>query len=233
MKTKNIIFVFTIMFLSATSGYAQFFIEGTASVHHNERNLETETLNRSHNILSFSLSPQAGYWLNDRLAIGAGVSYSYSRQNIKDIHWDMMTEIVNEDLTSILRFYVFSRYQLLRRGKWALLAECSFNIGGGSSEATWQSSNINGGSSITHETGSITTFGVNVFPLITYDLTDRISLMVRCDFLTVGFNHHIGKVKNSGIDFERKDTHSSFHFGAGSTIFNALSNISIGFIYNF
>ena len=230
MKTKNIIFVFAIMFLTATSGYAQFFIEGSVSANFSEK--ENDGTTDKSSISYFGISPKAGYWLNDRWAIGAGLSYS---RLAEEYSYTVITEYVNERLTPMLEFSVFSRYQLLRNGKWAVLAECSFDVGRETSETKNES--------VTGAKESMTTFGINVFPLITYDLTDRISLVAGCDFMKVGFASKTLKIEYPEMDNDNntiigngnkiKETTNRFYFGAGSTVFNSLADISVGFIYNF
>jgi hypothetical protein len=62
--------------------------------------------------------------------------------------------------------------------KLSVFAEGSIDIGNSSSKETSES--------ITKEVQSATVLGVNVFPLISYDLTDRYSIIATCDFLRLG-----------------------------------------------
>ena len=76
---------------------------------------------------------------------------------------------------------------------------------------------------------SNTNFDIFIFPVIFYDLTDRLSILATCDFISLGFNRSILKEK----DPDRKQTSNNFGFNAQSSIFSSLPGIRAGFSYKF
>ena len=142
------------------------------------------------------------------MAVGASVSYSiFTEKYNKDQNGQEIENL--EMLIPQYGFSVFGRYQLFRMEKFAMLAECAMNIGSGSRKET---------SGLTTEKQSVSSLGINVFPVITYDLTERINLITTCDFLRLGFNSYTFK------DKDRKITSNEFGFSTQSTVFSYLSD---------
>jgi hypothetical protein len=83
--------------------------------------------------------------------------------------------------------------------------------------------------SLTKKIGSSTSFGIDLFPLISYDLTEKISIISVCDFMSLGF----ASTTYKGYDPDTNQTSNHFGFSTGSTLYNSLSNIKIGFSYKF
>jgi hypothetical protein len=112
-----------------------------------------------------------------------GLAASYGRQTIK------ADNVQEESLTKGGYFHyglsIFGRYQLYRKEKLSLLTECSI----GFDEArSWGDS----GNPI-----SSNMVGINVYPLIGYDLTDRLGMIASCDLISLGLNYQTSKSNTS------------------------------------
>jgi hypothetical protein len=171
--------------------------------------------------ISFTVSPLVGYWLNDKFAVGAkiDVTETLTRRTLFDS--DYQKERKYERKEPEWGFSVFGRYKLLGKEKFSLLLESKIGMSGHSikdkmEENVWKP-----------ETTS--TIGFEVLPVITYDLTEKFSLITTFDFLSLGLYSSTEKDGDNG----RKVKTNSFGFNAQSTIFKDLSNIKIGFIYKF
>jgi len=168
----------------------------------------------------FNISPKVGYWLNDHIAVGAQVSFDY--RIIKGMTSDPDTpdqEIKYKKLSPGWGFSIFGRYKLWGTGKFSLLAESPIGIGGG---ITKEKKAL-----ITKKNQSTSFFNISVYPLVSYDLTDKLSLIAKCEILSLNFSSGKSKYKyDNGT--ETTNTYSRFTFSAQSNVF-----LNIGIIYNF
>ncbi len=216
---KRVIIVLIILATTSLAGNAQFFIEGNIGVTYNsDYRYDTSQSNPAN--FSFDISPQVGYWLNDHIAVGTTVSL---RQRILK---DIVIDPDNPDQKIEQRFpgwefAVFGRYKLWGKENFSLLVESSIFIDGSSVKEK------NG--SNTKKIQSESTFGLSVYPLISYDLTDKFSIITTCSFLSLDLSSHSIKDEDTGT----KNRYNHFGFNAQSTVFESLANIQIGFIYNF
>lgn len=217
-KRKLLIFIISIM--TVASGYAQFFVEGGLGIGYYEDKspkvdkLEVEPTTR----LSVGFSPKVGYLFSDRMAAGASVLYSNYHVNEKSPDQNYQKR---KTYNSEMGISVFSRYQLFRMNKFAVVAEGSM---GGSKEQR----KLNDDSNILYNY-SLMTFSINVSPLLMYDLTDKYSLVTSCDFASLNLSTSTSKDEQTGD----KSKTNNFGFGTGSTLISSLGNIRIGFIYKF
>jgi hypothetical protein len=220
---KKAVITFIILVATVTAGNAQFFVEGGLGVSFSEGEYTQEgSMTNRTSGSTFNISPKVGYWVNDRMAVGASVFYYGSTQKTAISGPDNPDPERKTELRQPrLGFSVFGRYQLLQISKFSVLAECSMGMHGNKTKQKSES--------ITKETSSDTYLNMNMFPLISYDLTDRISLITTCDFMSLRFTSYT--FKNKEID--RKTTSHGFSFGTNSSIFNSLSDIRIGFMYKF
>ncbi|MDR1153782.1 MAG: hypothetical protein LBL04_03650 [Bacteroidales bacterium] len=228
MKTRFAILL-GMLAAATTAGNAQFFVEG--SVHVSYSGSESEyhrptdaLLLSSSSSSSIGISPQAGYWLNDGIAVG--VKVNLIRRTSKFTGPDPIDpeqEIERNYSTPEWRFSVFGRYKLWGTEKLSLLVDGSIGIGGNYTK------DISGSSGKVEARSMIR---INVFPMVSYDLTEKLSIIAACDFLSLSFTSET--VKNLSTDNRSVSKASKvFGFNTRSTIFSSLTNMSIGFIYNF
>ncbi|MDR1154434.1 MAG: hypothetical protein LBL04_06960, partial [Bacteroidales bacterium] len=161
--------------------------------------------------------------LNDDIAVGIKVTLAKSSSKYtRPDPIDPEQEIERNYSTPEWRFSVFSRYKLWGTEKLSLLVDGSIEIGGSYTKSKW-------GPSVTEKVESRSMIRINVFPMVSYDFTEKLSIIATCNFLRLGFTSET--VKNLSTDDKRVD--KVFGFYTRSTIFSSLTNMSIGFIYNF
>ena len=197
---------------SVVSANAQWFIEGGVSVLTRNSHYTGDFPKESSN-LGISIAPQIGYWLNAGVAVGTGVSFSHTNNK--------SSELEVETITPGWGVRVFGRYKLLGMGKFAIFAESPVGIQGSISKEKR--------GTVTEQTQSSTNIYVRAYPLVSYNLSDKFSVMVRCDFLSVGYYYQISKNEKN----DTKQISKNFDFSAQSTLFGTLANIGVYFSYNF
>jgi len=202
---KKTVIMFIMLATITIASNAQFFVEGSFDLHHLNGNTSDGV--KSTSSFSFSISPQVGYRLNNNIAVGTNVSIGYS--SINNLNSEKST---NQNWN----FSVFGRYRLLGTEKLSLHIETPVGIGGKITKEN------------TKKTLSQSVIFINAFPLVSYNLTEKLSIITKCDFLSLGFTY-----TNTKNDVGDNITKNNFGFNAQSTIFSSLSNIKIGFIYNF
>jgi len=214
---KKVIITFIMLAAAITAANAQFFVEGSVGVSHHSDKLSSgaeDPLSRSW----FSVSPQVGYWLNDDIAVGTRVSFdgSIAKNALDDPNNPGQTI---DRWMPRWEFSVFCRYKLWGTEKFSLLVDGS--ISAGTVSVKYRT---------TRETVSRTrSIGFSVHPAITYELTDRFSIIANLDFLRLGFISQTTEEMKTDIKLRQ----TRFNFSTQSAIFGRIGDIRIGFIYNF
>jgi hypothetical protein len=212
MKKISILFIALVATIATVN--AQYFVEGSVSMSYSDsENTSAGGLTNSGSYFGVGISPKIGYWLSDNFAIGASVHASViNRKNTNSAS--------QESKDNYQRFgaSVFSLHKMLSAGKFVLLLENSIGI-----------SETKDNNFYTSDDKSILTFGISTVPALVYDISEKISLVTTCNFLSLNLSHSTTKYKDS----DRKQTSNNFDVGANSTVFNSLGYISIGFAYKF
>ena len=206
---KNLFITFILITATVLTANAQLFIEGYIDA--NQSSSSGQYINYINSSpSSFNVSPQVGYWLSDNIAVGISPSY-HSRNNYTE--WSVS---------------VFGRYKVWEAKKLSLLIETPV----GYSKSIWKEtvplSVISSSTNPTTIKKTSYDIYVRAYPLISYDLNKRFSLITRCNFLSIGFNSITAKADNG-----YKGTTNQFSFNANSNLFSSLGNMSIGFVYKF
>ena len=205
-----------------TVGHAQFFIEGSLGASYSVNKGTGGNNSESTSLLNFGVAPKVGYWLNDQLAAGIYMSYNRSNQTNRYRNNPDQEKQWQKSFSSQFGFSVFSRYRLFYIKKFSVLAESSFGISKGIAKAKSTPTSV-----AIFNSSSYTSMNINVYPVVSYDLTDRISILTICDFVRLGFNTGTAKFESTGI----KNSSSVFVFNTGSNILNSLADVRVGFIY--
>jgi len=198
---------------------AQFFVEGIVGVSHYKHGYVGSS---PFSTFSISISPKTGYWLNDKIAVGTEVSFSNSVSKNNTFDPDSQEPTIREIRRPGFEFSVFGRYKMWGTEKLSFIVDGSIMVGIGSYKEKI-------GSSLMKTYASSSLIGINVQPAITYDLTDKFSIVARSDFLNLGFVSETTKAKET----DAKETFNRFDFLIRSNIFSSLGSIKIGFMYNF
>jgi len=153
---------------------------------------------------NFTLAPSVGYFMSEKIAVGASVSYTLDRTKESG-----SPETIES--RSIFGIAPFARYYALQMGNVSVFAQGTLALGFGS-----ETIKVDGTKS---DLGSIFAIGLSVAPAISYDLGEKLSLEARLGGLY--FQH----MKDTDETDDSYRTTNSWGLNAN------LSSISFGVIY--
>ena len=208
--------------MTIVKGNTQFLFEGSIGVSHNSYTVSDSGITENPSSFLMSLAPKVGYKLNDGIAVGVHTHVSwYTERNMTSDLDQPEHKMEWKKRGTGWGFSIFGRYKLLGTEKLSFLVETPIGINGSTTKEKT--------GTVSKKKQTMSQIFVNVFPAISYDLTEKISIIATCDFLSLGFSSFTIKYE----DIDRKVTTNRFEFGAQSTLFKSLCNIRIGIIYNF
>lgn len=215
---KKVLVTIAIAMASMVGANAQFFIGGDAGLTYDASDWTNDNNNTSGDnasTLGVTIAPKFGYSLSNDFSIGAalGIGYNSTEYN------DAKTTYTEVNATS-LGIKPFARYTFLHFGKVGVAAEAQLPITYTSTEEKY----VGGGKT------TPTTFGIglNVKPVLTYDLSDKFQLEAYLNFLDFHFDY-----ASTDNDAKYKTTSTSFGIGAAAdNLFNT-GNIVVGCTYKF
>ena len=214
---KKMFVLLVISAFSLSRGNAQqIFIGGNFGVFYNDgKSVEYGTTNDLPSNFQISFAPMAGYYINGNTAIGLKVNLGGG--TMKDFLYE--SELI-ERKTNTFQWGVaaFSRYNVWEQGKFSVTFEGSLGIGG-------ISATIKNGAQ-TNKGNPLSTFSINVVPLLSYSLTDRLSIESQFNFLNLGYSTRIEK---DILNLDKKTTQNSFGFGINNSW--EPFNWRVGFIF--
>jgi len=217
-KLQKTIIVFFMFSATNVAVNAQYFAEWSLSVNYGDRKVsEGGVTVEDPSSFLIQVSPKVGRKLNDKISVGANPFYILQTDKYNS------SEERVERKTQMWGFTVFGRYRLLGTEKLSVLVESRMNIGGGNTKEKRELKGL-----ITNNPSSMTTFSIMASPLITYDLSNKFSIMAHCDFLGMGFETSTIKEKETG----RKIKNNNTGFYTQNAIFS-LAYLYVGFIYKF
>ena len=146
---------------------------------------------------SFSFAPEVGYSLSSKFDIGIALGISNSKTKTGNL----------EDKSNEWAIAPYARYSVVEFGKFSVLGQADLFIAGGERNSQ-----------------KFTSFGLDIHPVLKYDLSDRFSLLTNLNLLNFGFSQT-----------KIKDVRTTTNFGLGiySDDVATLGAISVGFIYKF
>jgi outer membrane protein len=159
-----------------------------------------------------NLSPSLGKFISDKVAIGLDLNISLSG-NKTDLNPETTSKSSGFGISPFLRYYAF------KWNKFSVYGQGNIGLEFSNSSA---------------KTGGITTDGpkntlvyLSIYPGLSYDITDKLSLQTSINVLSFDYNYLITKVGSL------KNTGSSFNIGAGLASIVSVNAISIGAIFKF
>jgi len=217
---KKVILSIVISLSGVISANAQFYIGGSFSLNVSSQNIKEldEPANTSY---SFGLSPEIGYSLNKKMDIGLSVLIGTSSSKNSGLGIDPNGYLVGSTITSDSKSFQISPYFRYSFIKWK-----RFNLLGSVNMYTYTSETNDKYLSMEFERKSKqTNWGVNICPVLTYNLSEKWALLSTLNFFRLGFSH----IKMD-VDYPLSTTfYNSFDLGFSS--YDLLP--SIGIIYKF
>ena len=217
---KRLVSILIILAAMAASAYAQFFVEGSMGTGFNAVRSFVNTFDTPSNVY-LNISPLAGYQLNHKMGVGAKASLVREKKKIMGLDRETGDKVVWEYRLPEWSLAVFARYQLLGIKKTSFLVEGSVYIGGNSLTIKTESVLIS-------ET-TVSSIGVKMVPFVTYDLSDKFSLITACNFLSLSFYSNTEKRGGGEVIVKEK----GLKLGTDTTLTGLINSIKIGFIYHF
>lgn len=161
---------------------------------------------------SLGLSPSAGKFLSDKLTLGLALDFSLSGNKRED-----NTETISK--SSGIGISPFLRYYALKWNKFSVYGQGNIGIRFSRSSVKIAGNTIN-------EPKNTSAY-LSIYPGLSYDISDKLSLETSLNILSFGYNYTITK------DGSSQEKVSSFNFGAGLGNIVSVGAITIGAIFKF
>jgi len=202
------LFTLAIVALMAVSASAQYYIGG--GIGFGMDKVKPEGGESSTNT-SFTIAPEFGYKLDENMSVGIQVGFTNSKE--EGAWWG--GTVVDELKTNMFMIAPYVRYNFFSFGNFRVAAQADLGFASGKEKGTV------GANSLEEKK---TAFGLNVAPVLTYNLTDKVTLLTRLNFMNLGFNQT-----------KYKDAYTETSFGFGVDTYDTFNtgNIQVGFLYNF
>ena len=223
---KRVIIIFIVLLATtAAAANAQFFVEGSVGASYWGGTYSFDGTDKD-NISSHSLtvSPLAGYCLNEKLALGVSASLIRKTESYFSV-FPNGDVVLGKSKSSGWSLDVLGRYKLSGWKKFSFLVESSVYM----SKLAYEDKS----ESTTTRNETRSSIGVKVLPLISNDLSGRFSIVASSDFLSLNLYYSDIYYMDRERDAEIKTGYWHFEFAGQSAIVNSLSNIKIGVIYHF
>ena len=140
--------------------------------------------------------PEVGYYISDKWDIGIELG---GGQTIEKNH-----AANNKTKTSNWLFSPFTRYSLIQAGGFELIGKGSLIITG---------------------SNTFTNYGLQITPVVAYNLNDKIALQANLNFASFGVSRN--KIKDGG------DSATNLNLGVNTNNLATIGDLTIGFIYKF
>jgi len=220
---KKIIITSALISLAMIS-QAQWFIGGSLEYNFTSKKPERGT---SESYSKFSFAPTVGYQMY-KFAFGTGFVFSAGTEIetrwVYSGWWGPFSYDVKIEST-LWGIQPFVHYTFVEFGKFSIFANAGLHILGGNRKEF----NPFNSSAVDLEF-DITSFGINIVPVLSYNLSERISLEAALNFMNFGWNRVYQEDKANKTN---TGTVTNFGFGINTGNVANVSALSFGFIYKF
>ena len=216
----------TIIFVLASAGVckAQFFLGGEFGIGGSGGNNKVTTGGRSieektPSTFEFIIAPKLGYFINDKLSIGMLLSYGMEQETTHN-----PTKVKTTGHSFGGSPYV--RYAFASVGKFSFGAEGSVGVWGGMSTTSPSAIDVK---------NNFFRAGINIVPVVTYNLGEHFVFDARLNFLSLGYSHTRVKASETiaGVEISAVNSSNNFEFSVDSDNVLTTGFITIGAIYKF
>jgi long-subunit fatty acid transport protein len=161
---------------------------------------------------NFNISPMVGKFASEKLAYGLALNFVTGRT-------ESAGTPVTINTSNTYGFTPFLRYYAVKMNKFSVFGQANAGISFSNSKS---------------KTGGVTIDGpktsmlyLNIYPALSYEISERLSLEAGINILNFGLNYTTVKTGNT------TDKTTNFGFGAGLNNIVKLGDITIGAIYKF
>ena len=212
MKSYRAFFIVLLSFFCISLN-AQVFVGGNFSF--NTSNDKTDdgatTIHKVSNY-NFALLPKVGIYLSEKVAVGLALNISFNGSTS-----GVNTETISK--TSSIGGSPFLRYYAIKWNKVSVFGQGNIGFAFSNSSVKTDGSTTDG--------PKATNLYLSIYPGISYDINDKLSLETSLNILSLGYNYIVTK------DGSTKDRVSNFNIGAGLGNIISVGAITIGGIYKF
>jgi len=211
MKSKIILLLTLSIFCISLN--AQVFVGGNIGFNSgNQKSVDGSTTTGKGSNFSLDFTPNVGKFLSEKVAVGIALDISFS-QNTTGVTTETKTKSSSIGASPFLRYYAVKWNKLALYGQGNL----GFNLS--NSSETTDGSTSNGPKQ--------TSLYLTLSPGLSYDITEKLSLITSIHIFNFGYNYNITK------DGTTKTTSSNFNIGGGLGNIVSVSAISVGAYYKF
>lgn len=198
---------------------AQVFVGGSIGLTNSSSTDKLTTPPTTVKTTNFTLSPQGGIILSDKLCVGARLNLSF-----------------NSNTGANSKFFGFGinpygRYSLIDFNRFHIVAEGGLSFDLGTNKTTY--------TNIGFDKDTDTSFSIYIAPVLTFDLTEKIALETNLNFarLSLAFASHKSVTHNDNPAADlttRNDSDTDINFGLNcDDLIGRLGVITIGMVYKF
>jgi hypothetical protein len=199
---KKTVFIMFVAFLGVAYANAQTYVGGSLGFSSTTNDPKSGSKTT---VSAYSFDPEIGYNLDPKLDIGLELLLGAKKDG--------------DTKSSAFGASPYLRYSLLEFGQFSVLGKASLFVVGGSTKA-----NAN---AIENKT---TSFGLNVAPILAFNLTEHISLLANLNFLSLNFIQTNRKVGSTDLG---KSTGFGLGIDANNVVNIGSQGVTIGFAYKF
>jgi hypothetical protein len=210
---KKAFIILTCIFASTLIGKSQFFIGGSVGFDAQGGKTENnDNSTKSESSFSYSLSPQFGFQVSEKMDIGAYLTYAHDHTN-NNLDPAYITNTLSLGFSPYLRYYAFTHNKFSIYGEFAGIYDFSVE----------KSEN---GSTEFDDVKTVM-LGFIAYPGMSYKLGEKVQLMAAINLFSLGLIHDIEKTGDN------KEIDTNFHFGVNMDHILTTGSVSIGAIYRF
>lgn len=204
----------------ATAGYSQMYMGGTFGINTNgSKDVQGNVSVKGPSEFTFDLSPELGFILSDKLAIGGIVGLTIFTENDNAIPDNYKAT------TTLFQLRPYADFTFMKAGKFGVFARGSLTFVFGKVTETL------GGLSVASD--PVVGMAVGLAPGLKYDVNNHIQLRTNLNFL--GFNAGFVRTADNPPAPQQKTVSTASFFGMNFDLTNVanLGAITVGAIYKF
>lgn len=167
---------------------------------------------------SYTIIPKVGYIFNENWMVGLGVGYTNTENKVSMEGGDGEIKLTSNMFTA----NPYVRYTAWQVGRFSLAFQGDVNVGFGDLKMP----DLVGGTGEEVKYKKMQ-YGVNIAPVVQFDLSCNVMLESKFNFASLGYNYKEVKVGDA------KSKNSGFNFGANSNEAFTTGDIEVGFIVKF
>ena len=215
---KRVIVLVTVILVAVMTSNAQYFVSGSVGMDFTSGKSKIGNTSTDHpSTFLFNISPSLGYYLNDKFAIGVEAGIERLAENYKN-------SSKQKYFATTWGIGALARYHLVEVNDITLLLKGTLGFQSYKEKSKY--------STTSYEDDPVNLIGLFVLPALSYNLTERLSIEVDCDFLRLGcfrYSQKSGNTKTIGNYFG-----FGANYGDSEVLKSYMSNIfAIGIVYKF